>query len=88
MAENTTFVVTVGTAVQDGRNNKLASSFSLAFSTGKVLDEGEMSGRVISTSSAAGLDVWAYRCDGISDPDPSEQEPDYIVQCPKAEDSG
>ena len=81
LAENTTYVVTVGTAVQDTRNNRLAASFSLAFSTGLALDEGEMSGRVFSESSAAGLDVWAYRCDGITDPDPSALEPDYIVQC-------
>lgn len=81
LRENTTYVVTVGTAIQDTRNNRLASSFSLAFSTGQVLDVGEMSGRVFSEASAAGLDMWAYKCDGRSDPDPASQEPDYIVQC-------
>ena len=81
LRENTTYVITLGTAIQDYRNNRLANSFSLAFSTGNVLDEGEASGRVVSASSAAGLDVWAYKCDDRSDPDPSRQEPDYIVQC-------
>jgi hypothetical protein len=81
MRENTTYVITLGTAIQDYRNNRLASSFSLAFSTGEVLDEGEASGRVVTESSAAGLDVWAYKCDGKTDPDPTRREPDYIVQC-------
>jgi hypothetical protein len=81
LREKCTYVVTLGTGIQDYRNNSLASSYTLAFSTGDVLDEGEMSGRVYSASTGTGLDVWAYKCNGTTDPDPTQREPDYIVQC-------
>lgn len=81
LREKCTYVVTLGTGIQDYRNNNMASSYTLAFSTGDVLDEGEMSGRVYSAASGTGLDVWAYKCDGKADPDPTQREPDYIVQC-------
>lgn len=78
---NCTYVVTLGTAIQDYHNNHMSSSFTLAFSTGSVLDEGEISGNVYSSSGTTGLDVWAYKCEDKTDLDPTQQEPDYIVQC-------
>ncbi len=80
---NCTYVVTLGSSIRDYRNNKMDSSFTLAFSTGPALDLGEIAGRVYA-SGDAGTDVWAYRLDGIADggadPDPAVRTPDYIVQ--------
>ncbi|MDM7926008.1 MAG: Ig-like domain-containing protein [bacterium] len=80
---NCTYVVTLGSSIRDYRNNKMDSSFTLAFSTGPALDRGEIAGRVFA-SGDAGADVWAYRLDGTgdggSDPDPAVRPPDYIVQ--------
>jgi hypothetical protein len=79
---NCTYVVTLGASIQDYRNNKMDSSFTLAFSTGPALDRGEIAGRVYSASGDAGTDVWAYRMDAGSgaDPDPGSRTPDYVVQ--------
>ena len=43
---NQTYVVTIGSAVTDLRNNPLDSSMTIAFSTGSTLDSGRVSGIV------------------------------------------
>lgn len=43
---NQTYVVTIGSAVTDLRNNPLDSSMTIAFSTGSTLDSGRVSGVV------------------------------------------
>jgi hypothetical protein len=73
-------VITLGTGIQDLRGNAMKSSFTLAFTTGTVLDSGRVTGRAVGTGSALGLDVWAYRLAG-GDPDPGRTEPEYAVQC-------
>jgi hypothetical protein len=77
-------VLTLGSSIRDYRNNKMDSSFTLAFSTGPSLDRGEIAGRVVAASAEAGTDVWAYRLDAApdsgADPDPASRLPDYIVQ--------
>ena len=78
---NRTYVATFGTGIKDYRNNAMSESFTLAFSTDSVLDEGEISGRVFGVEDARGIDVWAYSIKKGQNPDPSELEPDYIVQC-------
>jgi len=75
-----TYVITFGTNISDYRSNKMDSSFTLAFSTGHVLDQGRIEGRVFRDKDLKGVDVWAYQFDKDS-PDPSESNPDYIVQC-------
>jgi hypothetical protein len=80
LREACTYVVTLGTSVQDLRGNRMAASATFAFSTGDVLDQGRITGRVSAGAGASGVDVWAYKCDGGMDPDPSAKEPDYIVQ--------
>jgi len=78
---NRTYVVTFGTGIKDYRNNAMEASFTLAFSTGEVLDRGEMAGRVYGVQDARGVDVWAYILKDGLDPDPAAESPDYIVQC-------
>jgi hypothetical protein len=74
-------VITLGTAIQDYRNNALRESYTLAFSTGPVLDTGEIRGQVFTTGKTQGLDVWAYLIPDSADVDPKKESPEYIVQC-------
>ena len=76
-----TYVITAGTALRDFRNNALENSYTLAFSTGPVLDTGAIEGQVFVTGKAQGLDVWAYQLSDTTDTDPSRVTPDYAVQC-------
>jgi hypothetical protein len=79
MRANCTYVVTLGASLQDYRNNRMDSSFTVAFSTGPALDQGRISGRVVATPGGAAVDVWAYRLDA-GEPDPAARQPDYVVQ--------
>ena len=78
---NQTYVVTFGTGIKDYRGNALAASITLAFSTGKKLDQGEIQGRVFGYKDATGVGVWAYALSDTAQPNPFITEPDYIVQC-------
>ncbi len=77
---NRTYVITLGTNIRDYRNNPMKSSFTLAFSTGEILDEGEIAGKVYAKADNKAIDVWAYRMED-QDPNPSRNEPDYVIQC-------
>lgn len=64
LPENTTFVVQLGTDVTDTRRNKMTSSYSLALSTGPVLDEGSVTARLRDAergSVESGERVFLYR---------------------------
>lgn len=78
-----TYVITLGTSIKDLHNNALEKSFTLAFSTGGVLDKGELIGAVYEKADTKGTDVWAYLLKNNISVDPSLAEPDYIVQCEK-----
>jgi len=84
LRQKCTYVITFGTEIKDLRNNALEKSFTLAFSTGGVLDMGEMKGRVYE-ENVQGTDVWAYLLNNNSVINPAVIEPDYIIQC---EDDG
>jgi len=76
-----TYVITVGTRIRDYRNNAMAESFVLAFSTGDSLDQGKITGRVFIDENASGIGIWAYPITDLSHLNPQTLEPDYIVQC-------
>lgn len=82
LRENVTYVITLGTDVVDVRNkNRMAAAFTLAFSTGAVLDSAAVRGRVFD-AKPAGVTIFAYRLDGHS-PDtlnPARVKPDYVTQ--------
>ncbi|MEM1056840.1 MAG: Ig-like domain-containing protein [Bacteroidota bacterium] len=84
LREATTYVVTVSTDLSDQRGVALTSPITLAFSTGDRLDQGTITGRLLSPTRgepAPGLAVWAYRADSTGAlPDPREQTPDYGTQ--------
>lgn len=85
----TTYVVTVGTDVADIRNrNKMAQSYTLAFSTGEDIDHGAVEGRIFprkETDPPLGVMVFAYKLDGLNPDtlDPRTTQPDYVTQTGK-----
>ena len=81
LAEEHTYVVTVGTDARDLRGNRLEQSFQLAFATGDRLDAGSLSGRVLTAEldPQRGAFVWAYDMElfeGRTGVDP----PAYVTQ--------
>ncbi|KAA3615956.1 MAG: hypothetical protein DWQ05_09320 [Calditrichaeota bacterium] len=74
-----TYVVTLGTSLQDEHNVKLDKSFTFAFSTGDSIDQGQMSGRVFDTKSQ-GILIWAYILSDSVYPDPAKRAGDYATQ--------
>lgn len=85
MKTGRTYVVNVGTDVLDLRaRNRMASGFTLAFSTGDSIDRGAMSGTVFD-DKPEGIMIFAYQLAGINPEvlDPSSTKPDYIMQTGK-----
>ena len=81
LAEERTYVITIGTDARDLRGNRLEQSFQLAFATGGRLDAGSLSGRVLTADlePRRGAFVWAYdmaHFDGRTGVDP----PAYVTQ--------
>ncbi|MBN1543330.1 Ig-like domain-containing protein, partial [candidate division KSB1 bacterium] len=80
LLDDRTYVVTVGAGTRDYRNNPMAESFTLAFSTGGHLDSGELGGTVYSDGRTEGTQLWAYDLIETPEPDPSRDKPIYITQ--------
>lgn len=82
LRKNTTYVITIGTDVMDIRaRNRMASAFSLSFSTGDKIDNGTIIGKVYD-DAPDGIMIFSYRLNEIL-PDtlnPSLTKPDYMTQ--------
>ncbi|MCK9279112.1 MAG: Ig-like domain-containing protein [Melioribacteraceae bacterium] len=79
LKENTTYTVSIGSDVKDLRNsNKMASPFSIVFSTGDIISKGKITGTVFSNDTED-VFVFAYK---IMDEIPGidSVKPDYISQ--------
>ena len=64
------------------RRVSMAQSFTLAFSTGDSLDEGEINGKIYG-SNVQGVSLWAYilpDSGGADEIDPHKKSGDYITQ--------
>jgi hypothetical protein len=86
LRRNTTYVVNIGTDVVDVRaRNRMASGYTLAFSTGDSIDQGFISGRVFD-EKPEGIMIFAYSLAGIQADtlDPGHTKPDYIMQTGKS----
>jgi uncharacterized protein (DUF2141 family) len=46
LAENTTYVINIGSEIKDLRNNPMANSYTFAFSTGDSVDAGKIQGTI------------------------------------------
>jgi hypothetical protein len=85
---NTTYVINIGTDVEDLHKNRMAQAFTFAFSTGKEIDRGTIEGRVYPRNDGdpiSGIMIFAYQLDGIN-PDtlnPIIVKPDFITQTGK-----
>jgi len=83
LRENTTYSITIGTDLRDTREGtRLSEAFTLAFSTGDEIDQGQITGRVFHEDPVGAL-IFAYELTDsvMADTlDPSEQSPDYITQ--------
>ncbi len=78
----TTYVVNVGTDVVDVRErNRMASGFTLAFSTGDSIDRGSVAGQVFD-AKPEGVMIFAYQLDHIKQDtlNPARAKPDFIMQ--------
>jgi len=83
LKDSTTYVVVLGSDIQDMRSNKLAQSYTLSFSTGAFLDSGRISGRVCDESGRpfqAGVSLFAYLKQDTGTIDPMKNIPEYITQ--------
>lgn len=81
LKENRTYVMTIGAKSSDLRNNQMKDSFSMAFSTGDHIDEGQISGLVYSQSTVEGTLVCAYLLNDSTEIDPTAVLADYYTQC-------
>ena len=81
LAEERTYVVTVGTDARDLRGNRLEQSFQLAFATGDRLDAGSLSGSVLTAQldPRRGAFVWAYDME-LSEGRAGVDPPAYVTQ--------
>lgn len=78
LPENTTILVKLGSDVSDTRNNSMGSSFDLAFSTGPVIDDGQITARLRDADQGsvdAGERVFLFRA-----PVDYEAEANYVAQ--------
>jgi len=78
LPENTTVIVVMGSDISDTRNNEMGSSFSLAFSTGPVIDDGNVTARLRDAdkgSVEAGERVFLYRA-----PADFSESANYVAQ--------
>ncbi len=78
---NRTYVLTIGAKSSDLRNNQMKDSFSMAFSTGDHIDEGQVSGTVYSQSGVEGTLICAYLLEDSTNIDPTKVLADYYTQC-------
>ncbi len=82
---HTTYVVTVGTDVIDINNqNRMAQSYTLAFSTGDSIDHGIVAGKIFD-AKPEGILIFAYRLEGLTSDtlNPAHTPPDFITQSGK-----
>lgn len=83
LRENTTYILTFDTELADERGVNLEEPITLAFSTGPVINEGRLAGRVVSAErgeEVGGIDVYAYAVPDSSAPDPLPERPAYRTQ--------
>ena len=85
--DSTTYVITIGAKTQDRHRNGLKDSIILCFSTGSVVENKKLTGKVIpfnffneKREKISEIDVVAYRLVEGKEPDPSNDVPAYFTQ--------
>lgn len=84
LKDSTTYVFILGTDAKDLRGNRLAETFSLAFSTAANLDSCSISGKVFTDKPEA-VKIFAYKIhsDSTMNLDLRFRKPDYLSQTAK-----
>ncbi|MBI4810869.1 MAG: Ig-like domain-containing protein [Ignavibacteriales bacterium] len=84
LRNSTTYIITIGTDVTDTRNNRLAMSFSLPFSTGDKIDSASIAGAVID-EKPEGVMIFAYPIEAhsLDTLNPIQTKPTYLTQTGK-----
>jgi len=83
LRENTTYVLTIDTSLRDAHNVALTQPITLAFSTGPVINQGRLAGRVVEAQTGtgvAGYDVLAYAVADSIAPGLLPETPAYRTQ--------
>lgn len=84
LMENTTYVITVGTGIQDANEgNKLKKPITYAFSTGDELDSLTIKGRVTNPQTGGGekeFTVLLFDADSVANHDIWERKPIYAAK--------
>ena len=83
-----TYVISIGAKARDRNRNSLEESYMLTFSTGTVLEDKRIAGRIVpggflgpDPEEVALVDVIAYRIEEtMESPDPRNDIPDYLTQ--------
>jgi len=75
-----TYVVTVGAGATDEHNNKMKNSYSFAFSTGRKIDQGGISGNIYDLTDNQTAAVFAYLLNDSIPIDPTRRKPLYVSQ--------
>jgi len=73
LSSNQTYVITIGSGAMDMQKNRMTDSFQLAFSTGDILNRGEIYGKVFGVESKDVYYVYAYK-----NTDPDSLDPKYV----------
>lgn len=83
LRENTTYVITLDTNLQDAHSVALTAPTVFAFSTGPTISQGTLAGNVVTADAgqpAQGVDVYAYAVPDSAAPSPLPERPDYRTQ--------
>ncbi len=76
-----TYVITVGQASSDEWRNRMLASHTFRFSTGDVVNQGELWGRVVWSKEQIGQAfAWLYDLDVVPEPDVANDLAHYVTQ--------
>jgi hypothetical protein len=76
-----TYVITVGQASSDEWRNRMLASHTFRFSTGDVVNQGELWGRVVWSKEQIGQAfAWFYDLDVVPEPDVANDLAHYVTQ--------
>jgi hypothetical protein len=80
LAQDQTYVFTVGSGALDMQKNRMSDSYQFAFSTGKFIDRGEIYGRIFNIDQADVFSIYAYREIDPDSVDPARVKADFLSQ--------
>jgi hypothetical protein len=81
LLKNTTYTFVIGKGLKDIHNNNITAPIQFAFSTGALIDNGKINGKVYSQKSD-NLMIFAYKNMGVIDSlmNPLKKFPDFFTQ--------